>query len=72
MVRTWDCIAHEVFISHSSLDKPVADLFAWHLKKRDPLLQILREVQVVANSDLLRLSWVYLISGVSEIGRAHV
>jgi hypothetical protein len=28
-----------------------------HLKKRDPLLQILREVQLVANSDLL---WLFL------------
>jgi len=37
------------FYLASSLDKPVADLFAWHLKKRDPLLQILREVQVVAS-----------------------
>jgi len=25
LVRTYDCMAHEVFISHSSLDKPVAD-----------------------------------------------
>jgi hypothetical protein len=39
-------------------------LFAWHLKKRDPLLQIVREVQLVANSDPL---WLFLGSFNSEV-----
>jgi hypothetical protein len=33
MVRTRDCIAHKVFISHSSLDKPVADAVCAALEK---------------------------------------
>src|SRR4029077_16861610 len=33
LVRTWQCMAHEVFISHSSLDKPVADAVCAALEK---------------------------------------